>query len=101
MNSNVSLTDDPWRSTRRLFKEFVLHPQLARFAFQLPQPFPLVHRQGRLVAGVIPAIRGYPIPECSFTDPELTGDHSDRTRRLDHQLHGLFPKFGREVSLRA
>jgi hypothetical protein len=28
------------------FKEFVLHPQLARLAFQLPQRFPLTDTQG-------------------------------------------------------
>jgi hypothetical protein len=45
----------------------------------VPQPFPLCTVRGRPVAGVIPAKRGYPIPECFFTDPELTGDHTDRT----------------------
>ena len=38
------------------FQEFVLHPQLARFAFQLSQPFPLTDTQGRLIPGVLPAI---------------------------------------------
>src|SRR5919112_3444212 len=83
------------------FKELVLHSQLARLTFQLPQPFPLIDTQGRLIPGVIPAISRDPIPQRPFTNPELTSDLSDRTRRLDHQLHGLFPKLGRELPLRA
>jgi hypothetical protein len=29
---------------------------------------------------------------------ELFGDLSDRTRRLDHRFHGLFPELRRELS---
>lgn len=88
------------KSTPRLFQELVLHPQFPRLAFKLPKPGPLIHRQRRLLAGMLSPVGTNPVAKSARVNTELVGHLRDRTRRLDHHLHCLFPKLGREVSLR-
>jgi hypothetical protein len=79
MNSNESLTDDPWRSTRPLFQELVLHAQFAHLAFQLPKPGPVGDVQRGLVAGMITPISRNPASQSPFLDAKFLGNLSDRT----------------------
>src|SRR3954454_5323641 len=82
------------------FQELVLHTQFPRLTFQFPQPGPLRDTQVRLVAGMLTPIGADPVTEGAFLNSKFTGNLSDRTRRLDHQLHGLFPIFRRIDLLR-
>jgi hypothetical protein len=85
---------------RGFFQELVLHPQFPRLAFKLPKPGPLIHRQRHLLAGMLSPVGTNPVAKSARVNTELVGHLRDRTRRLDHHLHCLFPKLGREVSLR-
>ena len=61
------------------FQELVLHPQLARFAFQLPKPGPFGRVQVGFVAGVFATVSGYPASQSAFLDTEFRGYLDDRT----------------------
>src|SRR5215207_3423987 len=85
---------------RGFFQELVLQSQFPRLAFKLPNPGPLVHRQRRLLAGVLSPVGINPVAKRAWIDTKLLGHLSDRTRGLNHLLHGFFPILRREVSLR-
>src|ERR1039457_6995784 len=50
---------------------------------------------------MITAVSAHPVAEGAFVDTELLSHAGDRTRRLDHHLHGLIPEFRREALLRS
>src|SRR6266481_115390 len=83
------------------FQEIVLHLQLAGFPFELAQPRPLTQGQRRLLARMITAVSGHPVTEGTFVDSKLLSHAGDRTRSLDHHLHGLILVFRREALLRS
>src|ERR1700676_783378 len=83
------------------FQELVLHPELTSLALEFAEPGPLAHGESGLVADVFPPVGIHPVPESSLVNSELLRDLSDRTRRLDHQLHGLFTELWRIVLLRS
>ncbi len=70
MNSNLSLTDDLWQSTLRLFRELKLHLEFTGFPFKLTQPR-VIHGQRRFLAGMLTAVDTYPITQGAFVDTEL------------------------------
>src|ERR1039458_8902841 len=43
----------------------------------------------RFLAGMLTAVDAHPVTEGTFVDAELLRHSSDRTRRLDHHLHGI------------
>src|SRR3974390_2630055 len=50
---------------------------------------------------MLTAVGGHPVTEGSFVDTELLCHSGDRTRRLDHHLHGFILEFRREALLRS
>ena len=94
MNSNLSLTDDLWQSTLRLFQEVIFHLQFPGFSLELAQPRSLIHGQRRFLADMLMAVG-------TFVDTELLSHAGNRTRRLDHHLHGFILEFRREALLRS
>src|ERR1700730_1725688 len=50
---------------------------------------------------MLTAVYANPVTEGAFVDTELLRHAGNRTRRLDHHLHGLIPEFGRETLLRS
>jgi hypothetical protein len=99
MNSNLWLTEARWRSTRQLFQEDDLLLKFPELTLSLPKPYALAHRERRLVAGVLTPVGIYPVRESTLDDTKFLGDLRDRTRRLDHQFHGVFPELGRVIVL--
>lgn len=97
MNSNMSLTDDPWQSTPQLFQEFVLHTKFPSLAFKLTQTRPLTHRQRwRLVSNMPTPVSVEPTTQSCFMDAEFLGDLGDRTRCIQRRLHRLFLELRRK-----
>src|SRR3974390_3495101 len=86
---------------RGFFQELKLHLQFPGFPFELAQPRALIHGQRRLFAGMLTAVGGHPVTERAFVDTELLCHSGNRTRRLDHHLHGFLFEFGREALLRS
>src|ERR1700734_3439348 len=82
------------------FQELILHPQFPCLPLKLAQARTLAHGKRRLLAGMLVAVAAYPATKSAFVDTELLSHAGDRTRRLDHHLHGLIPEFGREALLR-
>src|SRR3954470_870076 len=100
MNSNVSLSDAPGRSTQRL--SGTRSPCAVPCpAFELTQPLSFADVERRFFAGVVTAIRGNPVPERAFADPEFARNGGDRTRSVDDEFHGLFSELRRECSFGA
>jgi hypothetical protein len=79
MNSNLSLTDDPWQSTRRLFQEQVLLFKLASASPQLGQLRSFRDGERRLLAGMLSTIGVNPVAERALDNAEFLGDLGDRT----------------------
>src|SRR5215207_5019818 len=77
------------------FQEQILLLQLAGAPPQLRQLRSLRNSQRRLLAGMLPTIGVNPITKSALDDAEFLSDLGDRTRRLDHQLHRLFPELRR------
>ena len=75
------------------FQELVFHLQVPGFPLKLAQPRTLTHRQRRFFTGMLTAVNIHPVTEGTFVDPELLRYFGDRTRRLDHHLHGLVLEF--------
>src|ERR1700748_2398173 len=100
MNSNFSVTDGRGRSMLRLFHELKLHLQFPSFPLELAQSRALTHGQRRFLAGMPTAVYANPVPEGAFVDTELLCHPGNRTRRLDHHLHGFILEFRREALLR-
>ena len=48
----------------RLFSEFKLHLRFPIFPLELAKPRPLVHGRRRLLAGMLTAIGGHPVPSA-------------------------------------
>src|SRR5580700_6815480 len=86
---------------RGFFQEVVLHLQFPVFPFDLTQTRAVGHGKRRLLAGMLTTVNGDPIPESTLVDTELFRHPGNRTRRLDHHLHGFFPEFRREDFLRS
>src|SRR5215207_2542771 len=82
------------------FQEQILLLQLAGAPPQLRQLRSLRNSQRRLLAGMLPTIGVNPITKSALDDAEFLSDLGDRTRRLDHQLHRLFPELRRVILLR-
>src|SRR5215216_4585890 len=101
MNSNLSLTDDPWQSTLRLFSGTDSPAQAASASPQLCQLRPFRNSQRRLRAGMLSPIGVNPVSKRPLDNAELLGDLGDRTGRLDHQLHGLLAELRRVAFLRS
>src|SRR5215204_593441 len=97
MNAYLSLTDIPGRRRRPLSQKLRLHAQFPVLAFEFPEARTLADRQRRLLVGVLLPVRVHPITEAALVNPELTGDGSDRTRRLDHHLDRLVLELRREI----
>jgi len=77
------------------FQEQVFLFKLASTSPQLRQLRSFGDGQRRLLAGVLSPIGINPVPERPLDNAELLSDLSNRTRRLDHQLHSLFTKLRR------
>jgi hypothetical protein len=92
MNSNLSLTDDPWQSTLRLFQEQILLLELASTTPQLSEFRSFRDAERRLLAGMLPTIHINPVAKSSRIDTELLSHLSDRTRGLNSQPDGFGPK---------
>src|SRR6266702_3010240 len=86
---------------RGFFQELELHFLFPRFPLELAQPRTLIHGQRRLFAGMLTAVGGHPVTEGAFVNTELLRHAGNRTRGLDHHLHGFLLEFGREALLRS
>src|ERR1035441_8613555 len=86
---------------RGFFQELKLHPLFPGFPLELAQPRALIHGQRRFLAGMLTAGGAHPATEGTFVDTELLRHPGDRTRRLDHHLHGFILEFRREALLRS
>ena len=75
------------------FQELKLNPLLPGFPLQLAQPRSLMHSQRRLLALMLTAVSANPVTKGAFVDAELLRYPGNRTRRLDHHLHGFIPEF--------
>jgi hypothetical protein len=82
------------------FQEGEFHLEFPRLTLELTKPGPLIHGQRRLLAGMVTLIGAHPVTKRALIETELFGHLSDRTRSLDHRLHGLFPVLGSEIPLR-
>src|SRR6266849_3992996 len=86
---------------RGFFQELELHFLFPGFPLELAQPRALIHGQRRLFAGMLTAVGCHPVTEGAFVDTELLRHAGNRTRGLDHHLHGFLLEFGREALLRS
>src|SRR6266480_2147411 len=50
---------------------------------------------------MLTAVYAHPVTQGAFIDAELLRHAGNRTRRLDHHLHGFLFEFGREALLRS
>src|SRR5205823_11363366 len=50
---------------------------------------------------MLTAVNAHPVTQSAFIDTELLRHAGNRTRRLDHHLHGFLFEFGREALLRS
>src|SRR6266851_913054 len=85
---------------RGFFQELELHFLFPGFPLELAQPRALIHGQRRLFAGMLTAVGCHPVTEGTFVDTELLRHPGNRTRGLDHHLHGFLLEFRREALLR-
>src|SRR5713226_9122132 len=85
---------------RGFFQELELHFLFPGFPLELAQPRALIHGQRRLFAGMLTAVGCHPVTEGAFVDTELLRHPGNRTRGLDHHLHGFLLEFRREALLR-
>src|ERR1022692_1298266 len=83
------------------FQELELHLLFPGFPLELAQPRSLIHGERRFFAGMLTAVDAHPVTEGAFVDTELLRYSGNRTRRLDHYLHGFILEFRREALLRS
>src|SRR5258708_24902215 len=83
------------------FQELVLHLQFPGLPLELAQPRALANGKRRLFAGMLTAVDAHPVAEGAFVDTELLRHSGNRTRRLDHHLHGFILEFRGEALLRS
>ncbi len=79
----------------------VRQPRRADILLQLAKPNPFTDRQRLILHRMRPPVHVHPVTQRAFICAELASDLGDRTRRLDHHLHSLVTKLGRETLLRS